>query len=91
MSNLYALRSGATELAALFGVNDPPALDLPAEIKPGEPGIVVREGANGRVMQSLRWGFPRPQTDRAGDLLHPKPVNLLAAGTSSLGLSPVSG
>jgi putative SOS response-associated peptidase YedK len=84
MSNLYALRSSATEIAAHFGVNDPPALALPAEIKPGESGIVVREGAGGRVMQSLRWGFPRPQTDQAGDLLHPKPVNLLADLTNPM-------
>jgi putative SOS response-associated peptidase YedK len=84
MSNLYSLRSSAAEIAAHFGANDPPAPDLPAETKPGAPGIVVREGANGRVMQSLRWGFPRPQTDRAGDLLHPKPVNLLADLTNPM-------
>src|SRR5277367_2603455 len=84
MSNLYALRSSAAEIADHFGVSDPPALALPAGIKPGEPGIVVREGAGGRVMQSLRWGFPRPQTDRPGDLLHPKPVNLLADLTNPM-------
>jgi putative SOS response-associated peptidase YedK len=84
MSNLYSLRSSAADIAAHFGASDPPAPDLPAETKPGTPGIVVREGANGRVMQSLRWGFPRPQTDRAGDLLHAKPVNLLADLTNPM-------
>ena len=84
MSNLYSLRSSAADIADHFGVSGPPALDLPAEIKSGEPGIVVRQGAGGRVMQSLRWGFPRPQTDRVGDLLHLKPVNLLADLTNPM-------
>ena len=53
MCNLYSLRSSAAEIADHFGVSDSPALDLPAEIKPGESGIVVRQGAGGRVMQSL--------------------------------------
>ena len=84
MSTLYSLRSSAAEIAAHFGASGRAAPDLPAETKPGAAGIVVREGAGGRVMQSLRWGFPRPQTDRAGDLLHAKPVNLLADLTNPM-------
>ena len=78
MCNLYSVRSSAAEIAVHFGVRDPPQLDIPAEIEPGEPGIIVRQGAGGRVIQSLRWGFPRPQADRDGNPLHLKPVNLVA-------------
>ena len=84
MCNLYSLRSSAAEIAVHFGVSDPPALDIPAETKPGEPGIIVRQGAGRRVMQSLRWGFPRPQADRDGNPLHLKPVNLVADLTNPM-------
>ena len=84
MCNLYSLRSSAAEIAIHFGVRDPPQLDIPAEIKPGEPGIIVRQGAGGRMMQSLRWGFPRPQADRDGNPLHLKPVNLVADLTNPM-------
>jgi hypothetical protein len=47
MYNLYSLKRSAAEIAAHFGVNDPPALDFPAEVKPSESGIVVRQGASG--------------------------------------------
>jgi putative SOS response-associated peptidase YedK len=35
-------------------------------------------------MQSLQWGFPRPQTDGAGNHLHFKPVNLVADLTNPM-------
>jgi putative SOS response-associated peptidase YedK len=84
MCNLYTVRKSAAEVAAHFGVSDPPQLQIPPETKPGEPGIIVRQGADGRVMQSLSWGFPRPQTDRDGNPLHMKPVNLIADLTNPM-------
>jgi putative SOS response-associated peptidase YedK len=89
MCNLYSVQSSAAEIAVHFGVSDPPALEIPGQIKqdgikPGEPGIIVRQGAGRRVMQSLRWGFPRPQTDRDGNPLHLKPVNLVADLTNPM-------
>jgi putative SOS response-associated peptidase YedK len=84
MCNLYSVQRSATEIAAHFGVSDPPELDIPPETKPGEPGIIVRTTAGRRVMQSLHWGFPRPQADRNGDPLHPKPVNLIADLTNPM-------
>jgi hypothetical protein len=74
MCNLYSVQRSAPEIAAHFGVSDPALLDIPPETKPGEPGIIVRKTGGGRVMQSLRWGFPRPQADRDGSALHLKPV-----------------
>ena len=71
MCNLYSVQSSAAEIAVHFGVSDPPAFEIPGQIKQdgikrGEPGIIVRQSAGRRVMQSLRWGFPRPQADRDG-------------------------
>jgi putative SOS response-associated peptidase YedK len=84
MCNLYRVQNSVAEIAAHFGISDPPQLDIPPEIKPGEPGIIVRKTGGRRVMQSLRWGFPRPQTDRDGTLLHMKPVNLVADLTNPM-------
>ena len=44
----------------------------------------MRQGAGRRVMQSLRWAFPRPQADRDGNPLHLKPVNLVADLTNPM-------
>jgi putative SOS response-associated peptidase YedK len=71
-------------VAAHYGIGVPPPLDIPAAITPGETGIVVHATGAGRVMQSLRWGFPRPQADRAGEPLHPKPVNFVADLTNPM-------
>jgi putative SOS response-associated peptidase YedK len=84
MCNLYRVQNTAAEIAAHFGVSDPAQLDIPPETKPGEPSIIVRAAGGRRVMQSLPWGFPRPQTDRDGTLLHPKPVNLIADLTNPM-------
>lgn len=84
MCNLYRVRDGVVEIATHFGVSDPPQLDIPMETKPGERGIVVRQSNGQSVMQSLGWGFPRPQNDAAGSLLDPKPVNLVADLTNPM-------
>jgi putative SOS response-associated peptidase YedK len=85
MSNLYRLEATATEIARHFGASDAGGLDIPAEVKPGQPGVVVRKGGDGRrLLQVLRWGFPRPQKDRDGNPLHMKPVNLCADLTNPM-------
>jgi putative SOS response-associated peptidase YedK len=84
MCNLYSVQRSAAEIATHFGVSDPPELDIPPETKPGESGIIVRKTGSGRVMQSLHWGFPRPQADRDGNPLHLKPVNLIADLTNPM-------
>jgi len=89
MGNLYSVQRSAAAIAVHFGVSDPPALEIAGRIKsggvkPGEPGIIVRQGAGRRVMQSLRRGSPRPQTDRDGHPLHMEPVNLVADLTNPM-------
>lgn len=77
MCNLYTARKSAAEVAAHFRVSNPLASNAPDEVYPGTPGLVVREDAGTRVMQSMAWGFPlrlkgmKPESK-------PKPVNNIA-------------
>ncbi|SEP41591.1 Putative SOS response-associated peptidase YedK [Rhodospirillales bacterium URHD0017] len=82
MCNLYRVRQSVAEIAAHFGVH-PPAFDIP-QTKRGERGVIVRGAANRRVMLEVNWGFPRPQKDRGGKLLHHEPVNLIADLTNPM-------
>lgn len=71
------MRKSAAEVAAHFGVRNPIQSNAPDEVYPGTPGMVVREQAGERIMQSMVWGFPlrlkgmRPESK-------PKPVNNIA-------------
>jgi putative SOS response-associated peptidase YedK len=58
MCNLYTERAGPADIAAHFGVSNPMAINAGGEVYPGTPGIVVREDAGERVLQSMTWGFP---------------------------------
>ena len=58
MCNLYTVRKSAAEVAAHFGVASPVESNAGDEVYPGYPGVVVREKAGERVMQSMAWGFP---------------------------------
>lgn len=77
MCNLYTVRKSAAEVAAHFGVANPMASNAPEEVYPGTPGMVVREEAGARILQSMAWGFPlrlkgmKPESK-------PKPVNNIA-------------
>ena len=42
MCNLYEVPQSMADIAAHFGVADPPDLDIPHETKRGESGIIVR-------------------------------------------------
>jgi putative SOS response-associated peptidase YedK len=77
MCNLYTVRKSAAGVAAHFGVSNPVASNAGEEVYPGYPGMVVREEAGQRIMQSMGWGFPlrlkgmKPESK-------PKPVNNIA-------------
>jgi putative SOS response-associated peptidase YedK len=50
------------------------------EVYPGAPGMVIREDAGERILQSMTWGFPLPQkSKKTGQPMKPKPVNNIAA------------
>ena len=76
--NLYTVRKSAAEVAAHFGVEVPvQQFNAPEESYPGSPGLVVREEAGQRLLQSMTWGFPlRLKTMKPES--KPKPVNNIA-------------
>ena len=84
MCNLYKTKNSADEIAALFDAviaEGARGANVAEEIFPGMPGFVVRNGDNGRLVQSMVWGFPlvtremRARAEKAGKAARPKPVN----------------
>ena len=77
MCNLYTATKSAAEVAALFGAKQSSLFNIPDDILPGRPGMVVREQDGERILQSMVWGFPlrlksmKPESK-------PKPVNNIA-------------
>lgn len=75
MCNLYRMTKPATEVAGLFAsaVQDlrvPPG-NVPQEVYPGYPGLVLADG----TLQPMVWGFPLALTGAKGQPLKPRPVN----------------
>ncbi|SEP41597.1 hypothetical protein SAMN02990966_05941 [Rhodospirillales bacterium URHD0017] len=59
MCNLYTVRKSRDEVARHFRARKPAVdVNLPDDILPGTPGLVVREADGERVLQSMVWGFP---------------------------------
>lgn len=77
MCNLYTMRKSMAEVAAHFGVKAPAFSNAAEEAYPGTPGMVVREEAGERVMQSMTWGFPL-RLKGMSPSAKPKPVNNIA-------------
>ena len=77
MCNLYTVRKSAAEVAAHFDVPAPTPFNVPEEIYPGYPGLVVREAGGQRIMQSMIWGFPLKLRDMKPES-KPRPVNNIA-------------
>jgi putative SOS response-associated peptidase YedK len=78
MCNLYTVRKSRDEVAAYFRARKPAVeVNLPDDILPGTPGMVIREADGARVLQSMVWGFPmRFASMKPGS--KPKPVNNIA-------------
>jgi putative SOS response-associated peptidase YedK len=74
---LYTVRKNAFEVASHFGVAEALATNAPEEVYPGTPGMVVREEAGVRVMQSMAWGFPL-RLRGMSPTAKPRPVNNIA-------------
>lgn len=71
MCNLYRMTAAISEVANLFGAQPRERANVPAEIYPGYPGLVV---AGGEV-RPMTWGFPLILKGKQGQPLKPKPVN----------------
>lgn len=59
MSRLYAILATLPDIAAHFGIDPVPELEHSSDIVEGSRGLVVREAHGRRLLQSMRWGFPR--------------------------------
>lgn len=77
MCNLYTDRLGPDAIAAYFNVKNPLRSNAGGEVYPGTPGMVVREDAGERIMQSMTWGFPL-RLKGMSPTAKPKPVNNIA-------------
>ncbi|MFC0104436.1 SOS response-associated peptidase [Sphingopyxis terrae] len=64
MCNLYANKSTVQEMASLFRTPVPAAFNASAEIYPQYPAVVVRDDGDGRILQSMTWGFPRHSVNK---------------------------
>ena len=85
MCNLYTATKSAAEVAALFRARVPLSFNIPSDILPGRPGMVVREQDGERMLQSMVWGFPlRLKTMKPGS--KPKPVNNIADLRKPMGI-----
>lgn len=77
MCNLYTATRSAAEVAALFRATQSSLFNVPEDILPGRPGMVVREQDGARILQSMIWGFPLRLKSMRPDS-KPKPVNNIA-------------
>jgi putative SOS response-associated peptidase YedK len=85
MCNLYAVRKTVEEVASYFEAEAPKPLDAGADTAKGGRGLIVRAVGNGRrVVQALRWGFPRLTREMRERNAPPEPVNLVANLTSPM-------
>ena len=77
MCNLYTATKSAAEVAAFFRATRANQFNIPDDILPGRPGMVVREEDGERILQSMVWGFPLRLKSMKPDS-KPKPVNNIA-------------
>lgn len=59
MSRLHTIMKSAAEVAALFGAEEAPQLEIPTEAIEGNPGLVVLAKGDRRLIKTMTWGFPR--------------------------------
>ncbi|WP_246755416.1 MULTISPECIES: hypothetical protein [Rhizobium] len=59
MSRLFAVVRTIDEIAAHFGVDDPPTISVPTETVEGSQGLIVFEKDGRRLLKSMPWGFAR--------------------------------
>ncbi|HEX4693620.1 SOS response-associated peptidase family protein [Sphingomonas sp.] len=59
MSRLYTAMAGLVEIAEHFGADMPAPVAVPTEVIEGNPGLVVLQGRDRRLLKNMSWGFPR--------------------------------
>lgn len=80
MCNLYTNKASVDEVAAYFRAIKPVNTNASAgDVYPAGIGMVVREQDGQRLVESMAWGWPLPQTSKkTGKPIKPKPVNNIA-------------
>lgn len=81
---LFAVAGPIDEIAAHFGIDDPPAISLPTETIEGSQGLIVLEKDDRRPLKSMPWGLPRHSREMR---LHGEPsgrIGLVADLTNSM-------
>ncbi|MEF3129736.1 hypothetical protein [Rhizobium leguminosarum] len=76
MSRLFAVVRTINEIAAHFGVDNPPANSVPTETVEGSQGLIAFEKDGRRLLKSMPWGFPR----------HTREMRLHGASPGRIGL-----
>jgi putative SOS response-associated peptidase YedK len=79
MCNMYSVNKTGAQIADFFGVSPAPEAEfnVPDEVLPGYPGLVIHEEGNARVLEPMTWGFPLRLKSMKPDA-KPKPVNNIA-------------
>jgi len=80
MCNLYTTKASPAEVASWFNAKVTATFNAgEGDVYPGGHGLIVREEAGVRVLQSMTWGFPLAQKSKKTGLpIKPKPVNNIA-------------
>lgn len=84
MSRLHTILASLTDIAAHFGAEAAPDLDWSDEVVEGNRGLVVRESNGRRVLQVVRWGFPRLTREMREQGEEPQRLGLVADLTNPM-------
>jgi putative SOS response-associated peptidase YedK len=75
MCNLYRLARAPEEVARMFAARVVQGANLPGEVYPGYPGLVVARGEDSALAAGpMTWGFPLALKGKGGRALRPKAV-----------------
>jgi putative SOS response-associated peptidase YedK len=75
MCNLYRLARAPEEVARMFAARIVQGANLPGEVYPGYPGLVLAAGEDGGLAAgTMTWGFPLAMKGKGGRALKPKAV-----------------
>lgn len=75
MCNLYRLARAPEEVARMFAARVVQGANLPGEVYPGYPGLVIAPGEDGALAAgTMTWGYPLALKGKGGRVLKPKAV-----------------
>jgi putative SOS response-associated peptidase YedK len=59
MSRVHVIAATIRDIADHFGIDPVPEIEWADEVVEGNRGLIVRESRGRRVLQVMKWGFPR--------------------------------